>query len=74
MSETLKTFQRRCILNGHLFDFNEDLGAVAIGNQAACSKCMDLLWPTPDDLSSGPTNDMVNRKPKKIGYFGKLRP
>jgi len=72
MSKTGKTFLR-CILKGHLFDFNEDLGAVAVGKSAACSHCMDLLWPTPDDLSSGPSNDMVKRKPKKIGYFGKLR-
>lgn len=75
MSETLKAFQVRCVITGHRFDFKEDLGAVYIGaGSAACSACMDRMFPTPDDLSTGPTNDMVKRKPKKIGYFGKLRP
>lgn len=34
----------RCILEGHAFDYNSDLGAVAIGRGAACTPCMDRLF------------------------------
>lgn len=44
MAEDYEILNVRCYLEGHLFDFNSDLGAVAINRGAACTPCMDRLF------------------------------
>lgn len=44
MAEDYPQITVRCVLSGHIFDFNEDLGAVAIGKGAACTPCMDKMF------------------------------
>ena len=62
----------RCAITGHVFDFNEDLGAVYMrAGSAACTPCLDKMFSTTDDLRKGPRTDaryktqMVHRKPKR---------
>lgn len=56
----------RCVIEGHIFDFNADLGAVAIGRSAACTPCMDKVFRATDDLSEGPPTDKRYKKPRRI--------
>jgi len=60
----------RCILGGELFDFNEDLGAVAIGKGAACTPCMDRLFSVNTALHpNGERPQAQSKKRKKHEAF-----
>lgn len=53
----------RCFLNGHVFDFNRDLGAVEIGRgQAACTICLDKLFAA--SIALYPTGERPQTTPK----------
>jgi len=52
----------RCILDGHVFDFNQDLGAVEIGRGAACTRCMDQLFAVQTTLH--PNGERPSATPK----------
>jgi len=56
----------RRILEGHLFDFNADLGAVAINSGAACTPCMDRLFAVSTTLyPNGERSSAVPKMRKK---------
>ena len=57
----------RCILEGHSFDFNTDLGAVAVGKGAACTPCMDRLFSSQTALQPKGEQPFKRRKPRLIG-------
>lgn len=70
MAEDHETLNMRCTISGHVFDFNEDLGAVAIGKGAACTPCMDRLFDSKMALyPNGERPDKINKTRKKHDPF-----
>ena len=67
MAEDHETLNMRCTISGHLFDFNEDLGAVAIGKGAACTPCMDKLFNQQIALNPNGERPYARSKPKLTG-------
>ncbi len=55
----------RCTISGHVFDFNADLGAVAIGKGAACTPCMDRMFSSQMALHPNGERPQTSNKTRK---------